>query len=467
MSAREPLWYCHECHAEMRPLMVPDPHCASCNGTFVEKIENPADDPREFQLADGGHWDDGALPGNMDAFLGAWACHVPHDDVDCRAAGLQNILRGPVLPPQPSSPSSTSSGRAPSPEARRSSTEGYRRASTGSTDQQRSTTRNGPFTIRIERSSAPGGQTRTFVLGGSSAAGSDEIPRLSQFTPRNPDGTQQDRPNITGAMLAQYLLALMGPGRAGDPFSEFLGGMFGPAGMPPGSAESGRWGDYVFNQEALDQIISQIMENSNAHQPVPASEEAMEKLPREVLEEGSPLLEKDCAVCKEQFKLDSEDPDDLVVITLPCHHPFHENCILPWLKNSGTCPVCRYQLTPQPDSHPPGSGPSQAGSSSAGGSSGSRGGNGGGDNNRGGLLQNMFNLFYGQQGSSSGGSQASGSNSGNANGSTSTSSSSAPHTNSGNAPSSSSESSGRPQQGGRRETEGHLDVPGGWGDEID
>ena len=36
---------------------------------------------------------------------------------------------------------------------------------------------------------------------------------------------------------------------------------------------------------ALDQIITQLMENSQAH-PVPATEEIMEKLPREVLEEG-------------------------------------------------------------------------------------------------------------------------------------------------------------------------------------
>lgn len=110
---------------------------------------------------------------------------------------------------------------------------------------------------------------------------------------------------------------------------------------------------------ALDQIISQIMENSNAHQPVPATEEVVEKLPREVLEEGcmsaishhrvcprsneplAPLLEKDCAVCKDQFALGTEDPDEQIVITLPCHHPFHEPCILPWLKTSATCPVCR------------------------------------------------------------------------------------------------------------------------------
>lgn len=57
---------------------------------------------------------------------------------------------------------------------------------------------------------------------------------------------------------------------------------------------------------------------------------------------SAPLLEKDCAVCKDQFSLQSEDPDELVVVTLPCKHPFHETCIMPWLKNSGTCPVCRY-----------------------------------------------------------------------------------------------------------------------------
>ncbi|KAI0285443.1 hypothetical protein BGY98DRAFT_366161 [Russula aff. rugulosa BPL654] len=46
MSSREPLWYCYECETEIRPLMVPDPHCASCNGRFVEKIKGDADDPR-------------------------------------------------------------------------------------------------------------------------------------------------------------------------------------------------------------------------------------------------------------------------------------------------------------------------------------------------------------------------------------------------------------------------------------
>ena len=37
---------------------------------------------------------------------------------------------------------------------------------------------------------------------------------------------------------------------------------------------------------ALDQVITQIMEHSNAHRPVPATEEIIEKLPRELLMEG-------------------------------------------------------------------------------------------------------------------------------------------------------------------------------------
>jgi len=115
----------------------------------------------------------------------------------------------------------------------------------------------------------------------------------------------------------------------------------------------GRMGDYVFNQEALDQVITQLMENSNAHRPVPATEEIISNLPRNVLERKSPMLEKDCAVCKEQFQLETEDPDEQIVVTLPCQHPFHEPCILPWLKSSGTCPVCRHALVPQPEQHPP------------------------------------------------------------------------------------------------------------------
>ncbi|KZV80998.1 hypothetical protein EXIGLDRAFT_845037, partial [Exidia glandulosa HHB12029] len=64
MSDNE-LWFCHECHAETRPLMVPNAHCASCNSDFVERIENTGqDDPREFIHGAGG------VPGDLEAFGG-------------------------------------------------------------------------------------------------------------------------------------------------------------------------------------------------------------------------------------------------------------------------------------------------------------------------------------------------------------------------------------------------------------
>jgi len=47
--------------------MVPDPICASCHGTFVEKMENPSDDPRHFTHDDIGLGDN--IPPGMDAFL--------------------------------------------------------------------------------------------------------------------------------------------------------------------------------------------------------------------------------------------------------------------------------------------------------------------------------------------------------------------------------------------------------------
>ncbi|KIM47465.1 hypothetical protein M413DRAFT_439124 [Hebeloma cylindrosporum] len=306
MSSREPLWFCHECHAEMRPLMVPDPACASCHGSFVEKMENAADDPRHFahegpDFEEDGH---GTPPPALDALF---------------FTTLQSLMdRG------------MGSGLGP-----RSPT-------------QRTTTTTGPsLTFQVR---GPNG-SQTIRMGGSNTLGGGSgpqqnsppgtVPNMSSFLSppffAAPGPQEAQGGNISGPLMAQYLMALLGHR---DP------ALFG---MP----ENGRMGDYVFNQEALDQIISQLMETTNAHRPVPATDDIIKKLPREVLLHGSPTLEEDCAVCKEQFKLETEDPDEQIVITLPCKHPFHQPCILPWLTSSGTCPVCRYALIPQPDQHPP------------------------------------------------------------------------------------------------------------------
>jgi len=45
-----------------------------------------------------------------------------------------------------------------------------------------------------------------------------------------------------------------------------------------------------------------------------------------------------CSVCHENFK-DGEPTKELL-----CNHPFHPNCIDPWLANNDSCPTCRLKV---------------------------------------------------------------------------------------------------------------------------
>lgn len=55
-------------------------------------------------------------------------------------------------------------------------------------------------------------------------------------------------------------------------------------------------------------------------------------------------------MCIDKFSLQTEDPDEQVVITLPCAHYYHSPCILKWLKEDNKCPTCRSPVVPQPGS---------------------------------------------------------------------------------------------------------------------
>lgn len=45
-----------------------------------------------------------------------------------------------------------------------------------------------------------------------------------------------------------------------------------------------------------------------------------------------------CIVCQEEYVEHAE------IITLPCLHYFHKECILIWLTNKDNCPVCRISI---------------------------------------------------------------------------------------------------------------------------
>ncbi|KAI8837070.1 hypothetical protein BC829DRAFT_405234 [Chytridium lagenaria] len=112
--------------------------------------------------------------------------------------------------------------------------------------------------------------------------------------------------------------------------------------MLVGAGIVGNPGDYVFGQQGLDTIITQLMEqNTLRNAPPPASDYDIANLPR-VKVRGSDLGEHpECAVCQDDFTNEGEGE---YANRLLCGHHFHPDCIGNWLKVNGTCPVCRKRI---------------------------------------------------------------------------------------------------------------------------
>lgn len=121
---------------------------------------------------------------------------------------------------------------------------------------------------------------------------------------------------------------------------------------------NGQVGDAVYSQEALDRIITQLMEhNSSSNAPGPAPQSEIESLPRKEvsIEMLGPEGRAECSICMEEVNIGEE------VAELPCHHWFHHPCIAAWLGEHDTCPHCRKGISKEPpnsgnSSNPPGSG---------------------------------------------------------------------------------------------------------------
>ncbi|MBW0482811.1 hypothetical protein O181_022526 [Austropuccinia psidii MF-1] len=102
-------------------------------------------------------------------------------------------------------------------------------------------------------------------------------------------------------------------------------------------------GDYVTSDTAMQEILNQLANMAglnHGHRPVPASESTIQSLKRFKFDSSRSGDEPvECAICKDSFSMDDD------CMELPCRHFFHaEDCITPWLKQNGTCPVCRYSL---------------------------------------------------------------------------------------------------------------------------
>ena len=103
-------------------------------------------------------------------------------------------------------------------------------------------------------------------------------------------------------------------------------------------------GDAVYSEEALDRIITQMMDqNHQGSAPGPASAAAIAALPKKPADKtmmGSDG-KAECSVC-----MDAVDIGDEVTV-LPCNHWFHGECVGAWLKEHDTCPHCRAGIMPK------------------------------------------------------------------------------------------------------------------------
>jgi len=156
-------------------------------------------------------------------------------------------------------------------------------------------------------------------------------------TASDPDSDEEDGPTLSNFLLSFLQVAQQqydsDPNQdSGDAPPRLAGLRF----LLSLLQQSGRMGDYVLGDRELDNIITELMNQEPSHGGVPPiSEEAINNLPRIQLTQQQIDEKIECTVCKDEFQA-NEKPAQL-----PCGHFFHLDCISPWLKINGTCPVCR------------------------------------------------------------------------------------------------------------------------------
>ncbi|GMJ02395.1 GA receptor RING E3 ubiquitin ligase, RING-H2 finger C1A, BCA2 zinc finger ATL 1 [Hibiscus trionum] len=101
----------------------------------------------------------------------------------------------------------------------------------------------------------------------------------------------------------------------------------------------GNAGDY-FIGPGLEELFEQLSVNDRRGPP-PASRSSIDAMPTVKITRRHLHSDLQCPVCKDKFELGSEARQ------MPCNHMYHSDCIIPWLEQHNTCPVCRQELPPQ------------------------------------------------------------------------------------------------------------------------
>uniref|UniRef100_A0A3Q2UP70 RING-type E3 ubiquitin transferase n=1 Tax=Fundulus heteroclitus TaxID=8078 RepID=A0A3Q2UP70_FUNHE len=127
---------------------------------------------------------------------------------------------------------------------------------------------------------------------------------------------------------------------------QLVNGIIAPTAMP--NVGVGAWGvlhsnpmDYAWGVNGLDTIITQLLNQFEITGPPPADRDKIKSLPTVQITAEHVASRLECPVCKEDYSVGEN------VRQLPCNHMFHNDCIIPWLEQHDTCPVCRKSLSGQ------------------------------------------------------------------------------------------------------------------------
>ncbi|KAK6343290.1 hypothetical protein TWF730_010884 [Orbilia blumenaviensis] len=209
-----------------------------------------------------------------------------------------------------------------------------------------------------------------------------EVRTIRTSSPMPPHGGQPGMPGEQPQMdLADILVNIIGASAQGNDDNNNNG--FPPLLRAFGLGH-GQTGDYVWNQQDMDRILSQLMEQHQGNAPPPASRDTINSLPKVKVTQAEVDDGTECVVCQDEYKVDEE------VVKLPCKHIYHGECVTRWLETHDACPICRTPITPEdqrrqrtaPGAPPGGPGPGpgfpplpgQGGNNGPGGSGGAAGG---------------------------------------------------------------------------------------------
>ncbi|CAO2194986.1 unnamed protein product [Urochloa humidicola] len=92
---------------------------------------------------------------------------------------------------------------------------------------------------------------------------------------------------------------------------------------------------------SLEALFEQLLLHSNRQGPAPAPQSAIDSMPVVKISRRHLSDDPQCPVCKDKFELGAE------VREMPCKHLYHTDCIIPWLVQHNSCPVCRHPLPSQ------------------------------------------------------------------------------------------------------------------------